>query len=70
MSNSSGSGEYITATDEEKQRILEQRCISLYMVTGIVYSACPYCGNMFASERSARRHVTSSKKCLALRCGS
>jgi hypothetical protein len=70
MSNSSGNGEYITATDEEKQRILEQRCLSLYMVTGIVHSACPYCGNMFASERSARRHVASSKKCLALRCGS
>jgi hypothetical protein len=67
MSNGSGNGEYITATEEEKVRILEQRCLSMYMVTGVVFAACPFCGNMFASERSARRHMMTSRKCLALR---
>ena len=60
------SNEYMTATDEEREIMREKRCMAIYMITDDVPCVCQHCGNVFVHLRNARRHVKTSKKCLAL----
>ena len=59
--------EFHELSEEERRDVLEARALMCFSVSGSVPGACPHCGAMFASARSALRHVRSSKKCLAMR---
>ena len=59
--------EFHELSEEERRDVLEARALMCFSVSGSVPGACPHCGAMFASARSALRLVRSSKKCLALR---
>ena len=61
--------DYVTASEEEKERIREQRTITHAMVTGLVPCACVFCCNTFVSERNLIRHIRTSKRCREAREG-
>jgi hypothetical protein len=54
-------------TREKRQQVVEQRALAYFMFSGTMPGVCVYCGNMFAHERYARRHMATSKKCIAQR---
>lgn len=59
--------EFMTKSEEERLEIVERRVLTFSLITGNVFSSCTYCGNTFVSEASARRHIKTSKKCIANR---
>ena len=59
--------EFMTKSEEERSDILERRVLTFSLITGNVFSSSIYCGNTFVSESSARRHIRTSKKCIANR---
>jgi hypothetical protein len=54
-------------TDEEQQLVIESRALMGFAITGSIPGVCRFCGAMFASGRSAERHMSTSKRCLASR---